>query len=223
MNRKSPLANKIGEKGVFLILIALIILLILTHPTTAQVTCPAGYYGGLKIDGMDAPKGTSTTIIAKIGAENRSIRLTTDTVGKYGSQQEPLWVTGYKHENNTAIVTFYADGQICSPTVIWFSGDIKRVDLTFAVPTPTPTPTPSISGGGGPFLPSPTLTPAIIATPTPTETPTLAPTITPPATPTQIPTPTPAPVLRLPSLFLILIVIAAIVIAGIIITVLRRK
>ena len=96
------------------------------------------------------------------------------------------------------------------------------------IPAPvTPTPAPSNGGGGGDgaFLPTPTPIPtsAPTATPTPSETPTLAPTITPPATPTQIPTPTPAPVLRLPSLFLILIVIAAIVIAGIIITVLRRK
>jgi hypothetical protein len=92
------------------------------------------------------------------------------------------------------------------------------------IPAPvTPTPTPSLEGsGGGASLPTPTPIPtsAPTATLTPTETPTLAPTIT-PSTTTQTPTPTPAPVPIIP-MFLVLIAMAVIVIAGVIIVVLRR-
>lgn len=99
-----------------------------------------------------------------------------------------------------------------------------------AIPAPvTPTLTPSSEGGedgsgggggGSPTTPTPTEKPPaaekveVAATPSPT----LAPTFTPSAT-----TSTPAPVLRLPPLFLILIVTAVIVIAGVIIIVMRRK
>ena len=93
----------------------------------------------------------------------------------------------------------------------------------------TPTPTPSLGGGGGggggyvPTTPTPTekqtAVEGVAVTPALT---TPAPTITPPAT-APIPAPTPAPVPGLPPLFLILIVTAVIVIAGIIIIVLRRK
>ena len=94
----------------------------------------------------------------------------------------------------------------------------------------TPTPTPSLGGGGGgggggyvPTTPTPaekqTAVEGVAVTPALT---TPAPTITPPST-APIPAPTPAPVPGLPPLFLILIVTAVIVIAGIIIIVLRRK
>jgi len=96
---------------------------------------------------------------------------------------------------------------------------------------PTPTPTPSLGGGGGgggggyvPTTPTPTEKPPVVAisgtkkekaavTPAPA---TPAPTITPPST-APTPAPTPAPVPGLTPLFLILIVTAVIVIAGIII------
>jgi len=105
---------------------------------------------------------------------------------------------------------------------------------------PTPTPTLSPGGGGGgegrgyvPTTPTPTEKPPVVAISgtkkeeeavTPSLT-TPASTITPPATaPTPAPTtPTPAPAPGLTPLFLILIVTAVIVIAGIIIIVLRRK
>jgi len=65
--------------------------------------------------------------------------------------------------------------------------------------------------------PSPTPTPV-----TPTPTPLVMPTPLPAVTPAPTPTPTPAPVPRIP-MYLILIVAAIVVIAGIIIMVLRRK
>ena len=101
-------------------------------------------------------------------------------------------------------------------------------------PAPTPTPSPSTGAGGGgggpgggggyvPTTPTPTkkqtAVEGVAVTPAPA---TPAPTITPPST-APTPAPTPAPVPGLPPLFLILIVTAVIVIAGIIIVVLRRK
>jgi len=108
-----------------------------------------------------------------------------------------------------------------------------RNGIFTVTPSGEPTPIPPIPGGGRgggggyvPTTPTPTEKPAVAATPAPTEAPaafpTLAPTITPSATSTQTPTSTSAPVLRLPPLFLILIAIAIIVIAGIIV-VLRRN
>jgi len=91
-------------------------------------------------------------------------------------------------------------------------------------PTPAPAPAPYRPGGGGYVPPTPTPTEKPPAVEEVAATPTLAPTITPPSTtPAQTSTPTPAPALRLPPLFLILIVTAVIIIAGIISTVLRRK
>jgi hypothetical protein len=129
MNREKSLsANKNLKKSVFSILIASILLLALMYPIAAEtiIPKPAGYYGCLKIGGVDAPAGT--TIIAKIGDEVRG-NLASDKPGEYGSMQDPLWVKGFEDENNSATVTFYADGQICTPTVTWVSGNIERVDL----------------------------------------------------------------------------------------------
>jgi len=142
MNReRCSSANKVGKKSAFSILIASILLFTLAYPVAAQVLPPlplrpAGYYGNLTIDGKPARVGT--TIIAKIGDAERGV-LITKKPGKYGSLQEPLWVTGYSEDENKPVVTFWVmyDGKpikCSSPSsVIWVSGEIKTIPATTGV------------------------------------------------------------------------------------------
>ncbi|NJD77523.1 MAG: PGF-pre-PGF domain-containing protein [Candidatus Methanoperedens sp.] len=101
---------------------------------------PAGYYGSVTIDGQPAPPGT--TIVAKIGAEERG-RITTGSSGSYGNSDgyEKLAVTGHAGESGST-VTFLVNNVAARQTTTWTSGDIKQIDLTSGGAT-------AAGGGGG--------------------------------------------------------------------------
>ncbi len=123
--------------------IPLIVFIILVSAGTSAALnplIPAGYYGSITLDGQPAPAGT--TIIAKIGTEERG-SITTASSGSYGGPGGPdlkLGVLGYAGENGS-IVTFFVNNVAAQQTTTWTSGEIKKVDLTFVGVT---------TGGGGP-------------------------------------------------------------------------
>ncbi len=101
-----------------------------TAQAHGQPLIPAGYYGNITVNGQPASHGT--TIIAKIGVEERG-NITTTASGTYGGLEGPspkLWVKGFQGENG-ATVTFYVGGVAAQQTATWISGEIKQMDLTF--------------------------------------------------------------------------------------------
>jgi hypothetical protein len=143
LNRKTTLAVL---ATVFLFQVAVVLAL----PSPTPLPLPAAYYGNITVNGEPAP--VSTTIIAKIEAEEKG-RITTTRGGMYGEDfYERLIVQGCAEGD---IVRFFVEGVEAEETVIWTAGDGPRLlDLTFtrespATPTPSPVSPPASYGGGG--------------------------------------------------------------------------
>lgn len=107
---------------------------------------PASYYGSAQFDsGSDVPAGL--TIEAVVDGEVRgSIETDEGSYGGSGAYDEKLVVECDAGDCDDQEVTFKLVGDhgsvVAQETVIWGSGDVRNVDLTFpTLPTPTPTPT----------------------------------------------------------------------------------
>ncbi len=137
------------------IMIAVLIFTILLIPgiSSAQdgrlsLNPPPSYYGSITVN--EEPATAGTTIIARIGEEERGSITTTES-GFYGDDPgaTKLWIRGYQNETGST-VTFYVNGVAAQQTAqLPGAGVTQRVDLTFVgVPTPSE-PDGGDSGGGG--------------------------------------------------------------------------
>jgi PGF-pre-PGF domain-containing protein len=134
------------------LLLLLLTVLLIAGIAEAQDQLPnnpaPGYYGNVIVNGQQAPTGT--TIIAKIGGEERG-SITTSVSGSYGDDPGPskLWVTGYRNEIGSP-VTFYMSGVAAQQTAnLAEAGTINRVNLSFIIPSGGGPGVGTSNGGGG--------------------------------------------------------------------------
>ncbi len=109
---------------------------------------PPGYYGSITVNGQPAAAGT--TIIAKIGGEERG-SITTVKSGFYGDDPGPakLWIKSYQNEPGSTVTFYVSDVAAQQTAKLPGAGIINRADLTFVgVPVPTLTEVSGSSTGG---------------------------------------------------------------------------
>ena len=104
---------------------------------------PSRFVGSVKIDGTNAPAGT--TIEAKIGTTTCGVSsvFTASGESRY-ALDSPALDPGANPNCGTdgAVVTFYIGGKLANETGKWANYQLGTVNLTFTTPTPATTATP---------------------------------------------------------------------------------
>jgi hypothetical protein len=135
-----------------LVISVLLVLPVMVFAATPQF--PHLFYGDITINGASAPIGT--VVIAKVGEVEKG-RITTTIGGKYGgpgAYEQKLLVQGNIAPGIApgATITFSTAGHNGTPTALFTSEKMEKLDLTFNFeipPTPPVVPPPNNNGGGG--------------------------------------------------------------------------
>ena len=100
---------------------------------------PSRFVGSVKIDGTNAPAGT--TIEAKIGTTTCGVASAFTASGETRySLDSPALDPGANPNCGTdgAVVTFYIGGKLANETGKWANYQLGTVNLTYTTPTPAP-------------------------------------------------------------------------------------
>lgn len=105
---------------------------------------PSRFVGSVKIDGTNAPAGT--TIEAKIGTTTCGVATAFTAAGETRySLDSPALDPGANPNCGTdgAVVTFYIGGKLANETGKWANYQLGTVNLTYTTPTPAASATPA--------------------------------------------------------------------------------